>query len=176
MIKMSKTIMRALGIAAVLLPLTATACDLNKALSVQPANLIDAVALDQSPANASLLVNGAASDFDCAFGSYVVVGALIGQEFEDGLQTADRWPYDQRTVDGQPVTLFAELLHRARHLHAVAGRARLGEQHSPFARGLDGRAGARPLDAYRARFGIRGVESARDRRSLLRDGVFAGAR
>lgn len=98
MIKMSKTIMRALGMAAVLVPLTATACDLNKALTVQPANLIDAVALEESPANASLLVNGAASDFDCAFGSYVVVGALIGEEFEDGLQTADRWPYDQRTV------------------------------------------------------------------------------
>jgi hypothetical protein len=90
--------MRALGLAAVLVSVTATACDLNKALSVQPANLIDAVSLESSPANANLLVNGAAGDFDCAFGSYVVVGALIGEEFEDGLQTADRWPYDQRTV------------------------------------------------------------------------------
>jgi hypothetical protein len=90
--------MRALGAAAVLISVTATACDLNKALEVQPANLIDAVALEASPANASLLVNGAAADFDCAFGSYVVVGGLIGEELEDGLQTADRWPYDQRTV------------------------------------------------------------------------------
>lgn len=98
MIKTSTTIMRALGTAAVFLMVTATACDLNKALTVQPANLIDAVALESSPANANLLVSGAASDFDCAFGSYVVVGALIGEEFEDGLQTADRWPYDQRTV------------------------------------------------------------------------------
>ena len=81
-----------------LLAVSATACDFNKALTVQPANLIDAVALESSPANASLLVNGAASDFDCAFGSYVVAGALIGEEFEDALQTADRWPYDQRTV------------------------------------------------------------------------------
>ena len=96
--KMSNTVMRALGLAAVLVSVTATACDLNKALSVQPANLIDAVSLESSPANANLLVNGAAGDFDCAFGSYVVVGALIGEEFEDGLQTADRWPYDQRTV------------------------------------------------------------------------------
>lgn len=98
MMTMSKTIMRALGTAAVLLAVSATACDLNKALTVQPANLIDAVALESSPGNASLLVNGAASDFDCAFGSYVVAGALMGEEFEDGLQTADRWPYDQRTV------------------------------------------------------------------------------
>jgi len=29
----------------------------------------------------------------------VVVGALIGEEFEDALQTADRWPYDQRTIN-----------------------------------------------------------------------------
>jgi hypothetical protein len=98
MMKMSKTIMRALGMSAVLISVTATACDLNKALTVQPANLIDAVNLEASPANASLLVNGAAADFDCAFGSYVVVGGLIGEELEDGLQTADRWPYDQRTV------------------------------------------------------------------------------
>ena len=94
----TKTVMRALGIAAVLTSVTATACDLNKALTVQPANLIDAVALESSPANASLLVNGAAGDFDCAFGAYVVVGGLIGEELDDALQTADRWPYDQRTV------------------------------------------------------------------------------
>jgi hypothetical protein len=98
MMKMSKTIMRALGAAAVLLTVTATACDFNKALTVQPANLIDAVALEASPANAALLVAGAGADFDCAFGSYVVVGGLIGEELEDALQTADRWPYDQRTV------------------------------------------------------------------------------
>jgi hypothetical protein len=94
----TKTVMRALGIAAVLISVTATACDLNKALSVQPANLIDAVALESSPANANLLVNGAGADFDCAFGSYVVVSGLISEEFDDALQTADRWPYDQRTV------------------------------------------------------------------------------
>jgi hypothetical protein len=98
MMRMSKQIMRALGIAAVLVSVTATACDLNKALSVQPANLIDASALEASPANANLLVAGAESDFDCAFGSYVVVGGLIGEELDDALQTADRWPYDQRTV------------------------------------------------------------------------------
>jgi hypothetical protein len=52
----------------------------------------------EAPENAALLVAGVASDFDCAFNSFVVVGALIGEEFEDALQTADRWPYDQRTV------------------------------------------------------------------------------
>ena len=89
--------MRALFVGGVLASATIAGCDLNKALSVQPANLIDASALEQ-PVNASLLVTGAAGDFDCAFNSFVVVGALLGEEFEDALQTADRWPYDQRTV------------------------------------------------------------------------------
>jgi hypothetical protein len=73
-------------------------CDLGKTLSVQPANLIPAVTLE-APENAALLVAGVGGDFDCAFNSFVVVGALIGEEFEDALQTADRWPYDQRTIN-----------------------------------------------------------------------------
>jgi len=97
MTKMSRSTMRALAVTAVLVSVAA-GCDLNKALEVQPANLIDAVALESSPQNAALLANGAAGDFDCAFNSYVVVGGLIGEELDDALQTADRWPYDQRTV------------------------------------------------------------------------------
>jgi hypothetical protein len=49
------------------------------------------------PANAQLLVNGAVGDFECAFNSYTTLGALIGEEFNDGTQTADRFPYDART-------------------------------------------------------------------------------
>src|SRR5215218_4040465 len=93
----SRTLMRALAFFGALAATTVVGCDLNKALEVQPANLIPAVTLE-APENASLLVAGAASDFDCAFNSFVVVGALIGEEFEDALQTADRWVYDQRAV------------------------------------------------------------------------------
>jgi hypothetical protein len=89
--------MRALVVGGVLASATIVGCDLGKTLTVAPANLIDASTLEQPP-SAPLLVTGAASDFDCAFNSYVVVTALIGEEFEDALQTADRWPYDQRTV------------------------------------------------------------------------------
>lgn len=78
------------------------ACDLSKALNVSPADRVPSVDLE-NPANAALLVAGAAADFDCAFNSYVVVGALITQEFVDALQTADRWPYNQRTVNPQNV-------------------------------------------------------------------------
>lgn len=89
--------MRALTVTGALASVTVVGCDLNKALSVQPANLIPAVTLE-TPENAALLVAGASADFDCAFNSYVVVGGLLGEELEDALQTADRWPYDQRTV------------------------------------------------------------------------------
>lgn len=93
----SKLLVRALAVTGALASITIAGCDLNKALSVQPANLIDANSLE-SPENAQLLAAGAAADYDCAFNSYVVVGALIGEELDDALQTADRWPYDQRTV------------------------------------------------------------------------------
>jgi hypothetical protein len=93
----SHTIMRALAVTAVLGTVTIVGCDLGKTLEVQPANLIPAVPLE-TPENATLLVAGAAGDYDCAFNSYVVVTGLIGEELDDALQTADRWPYDQRTV------------------------------------------------------------------------------
>ena len=93
----SHTIMRALAVTAVLGTVTIVGCDLGKTLEVEPANLIPAVTLE-TPENAALLVAGAAGDYDCAFNSFVVVGGLIGEELEDALQTADRWPYDQRAV------------------------------------------------------------------------------
>lgn len=93
----SKLLVRALAVTGAFASITIAGCDLNKALSVQPANLINANTLE-APENAQLLAAGAASDYDCAFNSYVVVGALIGEEFEDAIQTADRWPYDQRTT------------------------------------------------------------------------------
>jgi starch-binding outer membrane protein, SusD/RagB family len=48
------------------------------------------------PANAQLLVDGTVADFECAFASYVVQGAEVGEEFVYAFQTADRVPPDQR--------------------------------------------------------------------------------
>lgn len=79
------------------LTLTLLGCDLDRVLEVQPANLIPAVDLE-TPLNVPLLATGAAADFDCAFNSFVAVGGLIGEELEDAIQTAARWPYDQRNV------------------------------------------------------------------------------
>lgn len=87
---------RAAAIAAALLaPLAA--CDLDKLLQVDAPSRIPADRLEQ-PANAALLVNSAIGDFECAYGAYVVVGGLIGEELADGIQTADRYPYDRRSL------------------------------------------------------------------------------
>jgi hypothetical protein len=54
----------------------------------------------ETPGNAGLLVTGAVGDFECAFGAYVALGGLVGDELIDATQTADRFPYDRR--DHQP--------------------------------------------------------------------------
>jgi hypothetical protein len=89
--------LRALAATGALSAVVLAGCNLDKVLDVEPASLIPAVELE-TPANAALLVTGAAADFDCAFNSFVAVGALITGELVDALQTADRWPYNQRTV------------------------------------------------------------------------------
>lgn len=74
-----------------------SACSTSDYLKVTSPTRIPASSLED-PANAALLVNGAVADFECAFGSYVVAGGLIGQELEDATLTADRYPYDQRRL------------------------------------------------------------------------------
>src|SRR5688500_11162278 len=86
---------RAAWAALLLAPLAA--CDLDKLLEVDAPSRIPATSLE-TPGNATLLVNSAVGDFECAYGAYVVVGGLIGEELADGIQTADRYPYDRRTV------------------------------------------------------------------------------
>jgi starch-binding outer membrane protein, SusD/RagB family len=77
-----------------------TACNLNDTLRVESPTRIPAGPLE-TPANAALLVNGAVADFECAFGAYVFVGGLVGEELDDYTQTADRWPYDRRDVQSR---------------------------------------------------------------------------
>src|SRR5687767_9293554 len=73
------------------------ACNLSDALDVDAPSRIPAETLE-TPANATLLVNSAIGDFECAYGAYVVAGGLIGEELVDGAQTADRYPYDRRST------------------------------------------------------------------------------
>lgn len=75
----------------------AAACNQDKLLSVQSPSRIPASGLED-PASAQVLVSGAVSDFECAYGAYIVAGGLIGNELADATQTADRYPYDRRTL------------------------------------------------------------------------------
>jgi hypothetical protein len=78
-------------------------CKTSDYLDVTSPSRIPAANLED-PSNAALLVNGAVADFECAFGSYVVASALIGDELGDATQTAARFPYDQRTLVSSSTT------------------------------------------------------------------------
>lgn len=74
------------------------ACDaIDELLSVDRPTVVPGEVIDD-PLKAQLMVNGAVGDLECAFGAYVVMGGLLGEEFIDATQTADRWPYDRREV------------------------------------------------------------------------------
>lgn len=85
-------------IAALAAVLGVAACDgLDDLLSVDRPTTVPAEVVDD-PLKAPLMVNGAVADLECAFGAYVVLGGMVGEEFIDATQTADRWPYDRREV------------------------------------------------------------------------------
>jgi len=75
--------------------LSAAACD--SLLDVEAPSRIPAEGLED-PATAGLLLSGAVGEFECAYGAYVVMGGIVGEELVDATQTADRWPYDRRAI------------------------------------------------------------------------------
>lgn len=88
----------ALLVLPLLAVLAASGCnELDRALSVDTPKQIPADGL-AVPDNAELLVNGAIGDFECAYGAYVALSAVLSHEMVDATQTADRWPYDRRDV------------------------------------------------------------------------------
>jgi hypothetical protein len=50
------------------------------------------------PANAVLLVNGAISDFECAFTRYVVGSGILIDELQNGISSSNNFDYDRRTL------------------------------------------------------------------------------
>jgi hypothetical protein len=82
----------ALGVA-----IFASACSLDDLLEVDMPDQIPADGL-MEPTNAKLLTDGAVGDFECAFGAYVALSAMMAQEMTDASPTANRWPYDRRNV------------------------------------------------------------------------------
>src|SRR5918911_3814305 len=51
-----------------------------------------------TPGNAQLLVNGAISDFDCAYLRYVVGSGLLVDELADAIASTANYDYDRRTL------------------------------------------------------------------------------
>jgi len=80
--------------AALLVVAALAACNLD----VTTPSRLKASDLD-NPGSAQTLVDGAAADFQCAYGDYVVVSGLIAGELADASQTASRWSYDRRVID-----------------------------------------------------------------------------
>ncbi len=81
------------------LALTFTAsCDaIDKLLTIEtPSRLAEDALL--VPENATLISTSAATDFQCAYGAYIVASGLAAGELTDGSQTAARWLYDRRDV------------------------------------------------------------------------------
>jgi hypothetical protein len=82
---------------AIALALTAACDGIDRLLTIEtPSRLAEDALL--VPENALLIVNSAAGDFQCAYGSYVVASGLAAGELADGSQTASRWSYDRRVV------------------------------------------------------------------------------
>ncbi len=78
--------------------LGAIACETARnPLEVESSSRIPAENVE-TPANAQLLMDGAIADFECAFASYAVESATVGEEFIYAQQTADRVPADARTT------------------------------------------------------------------------------
>ncbi|MGH7507033.1 MAG: RagB/SusD family nutrient uptake outer membrane protein [Longimicrobiales bacterium] len=88
--------LRATG--AVILAGWLSACNvLDDALDVEAPSQVPAAQLED-PRYATLLVQGAVGDFECALGASIVTGGLLGDELYDATFTANRWPVPSRTL------------------------------------------------------------------------------
>jgi len=88
-------------LAAAAAGLLLAACNTDRLLNVNAVDRVDATLFD-NPAQATLMVNSAVADFECAYASYALVEGLIADEFADAQLGAASWPYDRRDANTQP--------------------------------------------------------------------------
>jgi hypothetical protein len=88
-----------------LLALLVTACDTDSLLKVTAPGALPAENLEK-PEAASLLVNGAIGNFECALGAAIMVTGIISDEFSDAQLGAAQWPYDRRDAALQPGSIY----------------------------------------------------------------------
>jgi hypothetical protein len=70
-------------------------CSTSQLLDVEAPNNVPATIFDD-PAQATLMVNSAIGDFECAFGSYVTATGIATDELQDATITAANWQLDRR--------------------------------------------------------------------------------
>ena len=73
----------------------AAASSTKDQLTLQTPNSVNANIFDD-PANATLMVNSAIGDFECAFGGFVTATGLATDELQDASLTAANWQLDRR--------------------------------------------------------------------------------
>ncbi len=70
-------------------------CDTTRLLTVQAPNSVPATVFND-PANATLMVNSAIGDFECAFGGFVTTEGIATDELQDATITAANFQLDRR--------------------------------------------------------------------------------
>lgn len=70
-------------------------CDTSRLLTVQAPNSVPATIFND-PANATLMVNSAIGDFECAFGGFVTTEGIGTDELQDATITAANYQLDRR--------------------------------------------------------------------------------
>ncbi|MDB4875341.1 MAG: RagB/SusD protein [Gemmatimonadetes bacterium] len=83
------------ALAAAALVVAGAACHTSDLLNVQAPNAVS-VSIYDNPINATLMVNSAIGDFECAFGSYVVAEGLATDELHDATLANGDWNLDRR--------------------------------------------------------------------------------
>ena len=79
----------------------AAACNSSDLLDVETPATVPVDMLND-PKNATLMVNSAVADFECALGSTIAVEGIISDELADAQLGAAAWPYDRRDANTQP--------------------------------------------------------------------------
>jgi hypothetical protein len=72
-----------------------SACDTSRLLDVKAPNSVPATIFDD-PTQATLMVQSAIGDFECAFGAFVTAEGIATDELQDATVTAANWQLDRR--------------------------------------------------------------------------------
>ena len=88
-------------LATACLAMLIAACNTSRLLDVTPTDRVPLTLYD-NPSQATLMVNSAQTEFECAHASAVTVEAIISDELADAQLGAAAWPYDRRDANTQP--------------------------------------------------------------------------